>query len=152
MYRCVHNVDVYIRCMCIDNYVFIVHCVYWVYVCVFCTLSSVQSVNTYCPFFFFFALPPDKHTQGCWPRRKLCQHALSPHPLCQCRNTPPQHAWMTTVPYHSHWMLWSALGDWSWNTLRNASHQYWTHTNLPTKALGALRMQYAQYCTRYSHI
>ncbi len=28
--------------------VFIVHCVYWVCVCVFCTLSSVQSVNMYC--------------------------------------------------------------------------------------------------------
>ncbi len=56
---CVHNVEVYIRCiMCIDNgkYVFIVH---YVYVCVFCTLSSVQSVNMYCPYVnccCFFAL------------------------------------------------------------------------------------------------
>ncbi len=32
----------------VTKYVFIVHCVYWVYVCVFCTLSSVQSVNMYC--------------------------------------------------------------------------------------------------------
>ncbi len=33
--------------------------VYWVYVCVFCTLSSVQSVNMYCPYVnccCFFAL------------------------------------------------------------------------------------------------
>ncbi len=33
---------------------------YWVYVCVFCTLSSVQSVNMYCPYvnccFFFCTL------------------------------------------------------------------------------------------------
>ncbi len=34
----------------VTKYVFIVHCVYWVYVCVFCTLSSVQSVNMYCPY------------------------------------------------------------------------------------------------------
>ncbi len=48
-YYCVHTYgykmqNVYIRCItCIDNckYVLIVHCVYWVYVCVFCTLSSV---------------------------------------------------------------------------------------------------------------
>ncbi len=35
----------YIRCICvlITKYVSIVHYVYWVYVCVFCTLSSVQS-------------------------------------------------------------------------------------------------------------
>ncbi len=32
----------------ITKYVFIVHCVYWVYVCVFCTLSFVQSVSMYC--------------------------------------------------------------------------------------------------------
>ncbi len=47
--------NVYIRCItCIDNckYVLIVHCVYWVYVCVFCTLSSVSMycvyVNCFC--------------------------------------------------------------------------------------------------------
>ncbi len=48
MYRCVHNVGVYIQCiMCIDNckYVFIVHCVYGVYcMCilhiVFCTVCK----------------------------------------------------------------------------------------------------------------
>ncbi len=34
----VYNVSLIIK------YVFIVHYVYWVYVCVFCTLSSVQSV------------------------------------------------------------------------------------------------------------
>ncbi len=33
-----------------DIYVFIVHYVYWVYVCEFCTLSSVQCVNMYCPY------------------------------------------------------------------------------------------------------
>ncbi len=40
----VYNVSLIIEC------VFIVHYVYWVYVCVFCTLSSVQSVNMYCPY------------------------------------------------------------------------------------------------------
>ncbi len=45
--RCAHtvyNVSLIIEC------VFIVHYVYWVYVCVFCTLSSAQSVNMYCPY------------------------------------------------------------------------------------------------------
>ncbi len=49
----VYNVSLIIK------YVFIVHYVYGVYVCVFCTLSSVQSVNMYCPYVnccCFFAL------------------------------------------------------------------------------------------------
>ncbi len=37
-------------CIVLITVCLIVHCVYWVYVCVFCTLSSVQSVNMYCQY------------------------------------------------------------------------------------------------------
>ncbi len=47
MYRCVHNVKC-VHSVLVTKYVFIVHCVYGVCVCVLCTLSSVQSVNMYC--------------------------------------------------------------------------------------------------------
>ncbi len=40
MQTCTYGVE----CVLVTKYVFIVHCVCWVYVCVFCTLSSVQSV------------------------------------------------------------------------------------------------------------
>ncbi len=47
MFRCVHNVKC-VHSVLVTKTVFIVHCVYWVCVRVFCTLSSVQSVNMYC--------------------------------------------------------------------------------------------------------
>ncbi len=57
----------------------------------------------------------------------------------------------TYIIYILYIYIYIYLSDWSWHTSRTASHPHWTHTNLPTEAIGALRMQYAQYCTRYSH-
>ncbi len=63
MYRCVHNADVYIwYIMCIGNEVCLYStlCVLSICMCIlhivftFCTLSSVQSVNMYCPYVILF--------------------------------------------------------------------------------------------------
>ncbi len=59
----------------VTKYVFIVHCVYWVCVCVLCTLSSVQSVNMYCLYvncFVFFALSGARSQEFHSPRHLCC--------------------------------------------------------------------------------
>ncbi len=39
----------------------------------------------------------------CPSPKQLCQHALSPHPLCQCRNTPPNMPeWLPSRSTHTH--------------------------------------------------
>ncbi len=74
MFWCVHNVKC-VHSVSVTKTVFIVHCVYWVCVCVFCTLSSVQSVNMYCLYvncFCFFALFGARSQEFHSPRHLRC--------------------------------------------------------------------------------
>ncbi len=72
MYRCVHNVE----CVLVTKYVFIVHYVYWVYVCVFlhivfstvCKYRYCLYVNCCC----FFALSGARSQEFHSPRHLCC--------------------------------------------------------------------------------